>query len=139
MRGKFVFVFQFQHLPAFLRQLLIADIQGTANGTFRQPGLIPFSLDEELQEGFPLQAVAAMRGRIWRRVIEKTELHELKRAQSVISTKLLAGRTVVRVHSATSPGAGFDFVEPELEDVYFSTMAGHYGGRGEQPVLEAAR
>ena len=92
-----------------------------------------------LLEAEPLQAVAAMRGRIWRRVIEKTELHELERAQSVISTKLLAGRTVVRVHSATSPGAGFDLVEPDLEDVYFSTMAGHYGGRGEQPVLEAAR
>jgi hypothetical protein len=58
---------------------------------------------------------------------------------SVISTKLLAGRTVVRVHSETSPGAGFDLIEPELEDVYFSTMAGHYGGRGEQPAPEAAR
>src|SRR5262245_35007785 len=79
-----------------------------------------------LLEAEPLQAVAAMRGRIWRRVIEKTELHELKRAQPVISTKLLAGRTVVRVHSATPPGAGFHLVEPELEDVYFSTMAGHY-------------
>ena len=45
----------------------------------------------------------------------------------------------MRVHSATSPGAGFDLVEPDLEDVYFSTMAGHYGGRGEQPVLEAAQ
>lgn len=96
-----------------------------------------------LLEAEPLQAVAAMRGRIWRRVLEKsnasTELDELKRAQPVISTKLLAGRTVVRVHSATSPGAGFDPVEPELEDVYFSTMAGFYRGRGEQPVLEAAR
>ena len=76
-----------------------------------------------LLEAEPLQAVAAMRGRIWRRVIDRTELHELKRAQPVISTKLLAGRTVVRVHSATSPGAGFDLVEPELEDVYFSTIA----------------
>ena len=80
-----------------------------------------------------------MRGRIWQRVTEKTELDELKRAQPVISTKLLAGRTVVRVYSAASPGAGFDPVEPGLEDVYFSTMAGHYGGRGAQPVLEAAR
>jgi ABC-type multidrug transport system ATPase subunit len=76
-----------------------------------------------LLEAEPLQAVAAMRGRIWRRVIEKTELHEVKRAHSVISTKLLAGRTVVRVHSAAPPGAGFDLVEPDLEDVYFSTMA----------------
>jgi hypothetical protein len=30
---------------------------------------------------------------------------------------------VVRVHSAAPPGAGFDLVEPDLEDVYFSTMA----------------
>jgi ABC-type multidrug transport system ATPase subunit len=92
-----------------------------------------------LLEGEPLQAVAAMRGRIWQRVIEKTELADLKRAQSVISTRLLAGRTVVRVHSATAPGAGFDFVEPDLEDVYFSTLEGHYRGRVEQPVLQASR
>jgi ABC-2 type transport system ATP-binding protein len=96
-----------------------------------------------LLEAEPLEAVAAMRGRIWQRVLDKTrdktELDELKRAQPVISTKLFAGRTVVRVHSATPPGAGFDPVEPNLEDVYFSTMAGHYGGRGEQPVPEPAR
>jgi ABC-2 type transport system ATP-binding protein len=92
-----------------------------------------------LLEAEPLRAVAAMRGRIWRRVIEKTELPEVERAHAVISTKLLAGRTVVRVHSATSPGAGFELVEPELEDVYFSTMAGHHGALGEQPVLESAR
>jgi ABC-2 type transport system ATP-binding protein len=90
-----------------------------------------------LLEAEPLHAVAAMRGRIWQRVIKKTEL--LERAQSVISTKLLAGRTVVRVHSATSPGAGFDLVEPDLEDVYFSTMAGHYAMPSEGPVLEMAR
>jgi ABC-2 type transport system ATP-binding protein len=96
-----------------------------------------------LLEAEPLQAVAAMRGRIWRRVLDKinakTELGELERAQPVISTKLLAGRTVVHVHSATAPGPGFETVEPDLEDVYFSTMAGHYGGRGEQPRLECAR
>jgi ABC-2 type transport system ATP-binding protein len=79
-----------------------------------------------LLEAEPLQAVAAMRGRIWRRVIRKPELREIEQAYSVISTKLLAGRTAVRVHSTTPPGAGFDPVEPDLEDVYFSTMAGHY-------------
>jgi ABC-type multidrug transport system ATPase subunit len=92
-----------------------------------------------LLEAEPQHAVAAMRGRIWRRVIQKTVLGELERAQSVISTKLLAGRTVVRVHSATSPGAGFDPVEPDLEDVYFSTMAGHGVSPGRQPVLERTR
>ena len=92
-----------------------------------------------LLEAEPLHAVAAMRGRIWRRVIEKTELHELARSQSVISTKLLAGRTVVRVHSVTPPGAEFELVEPDLEDVYFSTMAGHNARPGEGMALEMAQ
>lgn len=92
-----------------------------------------------LLEAEPLRAVEALRGRIWRRVIQKPELPEIEREYSVISTKLLAGRTVVHVHSVTSPGAGFDLVEPDLEDVYFSTMAGHYGSRGEPLMPEAAQ
>ena len=80
-----------------------------------------------------------MRGSIWQRVIEKSGLPELRQSQPVISTRLLAGRTVVRVHSATSPGAGFDPVAPCLEDVYFSTLAGRYDGPGQPPVLGAAR
>src|SRR5687767_4185312 len=72
-----------------------------------------------LLEGEPLQAVAAIRGLIWQRVIEKTELQSVKHDYSVISTKLLAGRTLVHVYSDTSPGPGFDSAEPDLEDVYF--------------------
>jgi ABC-2 type transport system ATP-binding protein len=83
-----------------------------------------------LLEAEPLRAVAAIQGRIWRRIIQKTELPELQRAHSVISTKLLAGRTVVHVHGVASPGAGFDPVEADLEDVYFSAMAGHYEDPG---------
>ena len=75
-----------------------------------------------LLEAEPLRAVAELQGRIWRRVIDKHELPALERAQPVISTKLLAGRTVARVCSSSSPGAGFEAVEPDLEDVYFSTM-----------------
>ena len=70
-----------------------------------------------------------LRGRIWRRVISKKQLDELEREHAVISTKLLAGRTVVRVYSDGAPGASFEPAEPGLEDVYFSTMAGHVGQR----------
>jgi hypothetical protein len=31
------------------------------------------------------------------------------------------------VFAESSPGAGFEAVEPELKDVYFSVMAGHLG------------
>jgi hypothetical protein len=76
-----------------------------------------------------------MKGRIWRKVIEKSELAEIERKNAVISTKLLAGRTVVRVCSHENPGNGFEAAEPDLEDVYFSTMMGKASGRGKQPEV----
>ena len=85
---------------------------------------------EILLEAEPLGAIADLRGRIWRRVVSKQELAALEREHAVISTKLLAGRTVVRVHSDGSPGPGFELAEPDREDVYFSTMAGNIGRRG---------
>jgi ABC-2 type transport system ATP-binding protein len=88
---------------------------------------------EILLEAEPLRAVSDLRGRIWRRVISKEELPEVEREHAVISTKLLAGRTVVYVYSDMAPGPGFEAAEPDLEDVYFSTMAGQIGRRREQP------
>ena len=84
---------------------------------------------EILLEAEPLAAIEAMTGRIWRSVIDKSSLAEMEREQAVISTKLLAGRTVVHVYSDVSPGPGFELAEPDLEDVYFSTMAGQIGKR----------
>jgi ABC-type multidrug transport system ATPase subunit len=91
---------------------------------------------EILLEAEPLAAIEEMRGRIWRRVIEKSELAELEREHAVISTKLLAGRTLVRVYGDGVPGKGFEPAEPDLEDVYFSTMAGRIGRRPPQPDPE---
>lgn len=86
-----------------------------------------------LLETEPLRAVEELGGRIWRRVVSKEALPALEREHPVISTKLLAGRTVVRVYGDASPGPGFEPAEPDLEDVYFSAMAGHIGRRRPQP------
>ncbi|HEX2079379.1 MAG TPA: ABC transporter ATP-binding protein [Longimicrobium sp.] len=88
---------------------------------------------EILLEAEPLGAMEEMRGRIWRSVIEKRALAEVERAHAVISTKMLAGKTVVHVYNETAPGPGWEPAEPDLEDVYFSTMAGHIGRRRGQP------
>jgi len=94
---------------------------------------------EILLEAEPLGAIGEMEGRIWRRVVEKGALAEVERAHAVISTKLLAGKTVVRVYGDGAPGPGFDPAEPDLEDVYFATMAGHIGRRREEPEPAVAR
>ena len=85
---------------------------------------------EILLEAEPLRAMDELRGRIWRRTVSRDELEALEREMPVISTKLLAGRTIVHVHAESSPGAAFAPVDPALEDVYFSVMAGHHGRRG---------
>jgi ABC-2 type transport system ATP-binding protein len=82
-----------------------------------------------LLDAEPLQAVDALRGRIWRRTVSRDELPAVERAVPVISTKMLAGRTVVHVHGEASPGVEYEPVEPDLKDVYFSVMAGHHGRR----------
>jgi ABC-type multidrug transport system ATPase subunit len=84
---------------------------------------------EILLETEPLRAVENLRGRIWRRVVSKEDLPELKRVHSVISTRLNAGRTVVRVYGDGPPEPGFEPSDPDLQDVYFSAMAGHIGSR----------
>jgi ABC-type multidrug transport system ATPase subunit len=88
---------------------------------------------EILLEAEPLRAVENLQGRIWSRVISKDELSALEREHAVISTKLLAGRTVVHVYGDARPGLDFEPVNPDLEDVYFSTMAGRIGRRSERP------
>jgi ABC-2 type transport system ATP-binding protein len=80
-----------------------------------------------LLESEPHRAVGDLQGKIWRRVVSREELAALEREQVVISTKLLAGRTIAHVFRDGSPGQGFEAVVPDLEDVYFSAMSGHYG------------
>ncbi|GAB3712461.1 ABC transporter ATP-binding protein [Spirosoma flavus] len=79
-----------------------------------------------LLEAEPLRAVDDLRGKIWRCMISREELPKLEQQHSIISTKLLSGRTLVHVYSATSPGEQFEQAIPDLEDVYFSAMSGHY-------------
>jgi ABC-2 type transport system ATP-binding protein len=93
---------------------------------------------EILVEAEPEGAVRELRGRIWRRVIAREALSAMEREHAVISTKLLAGRTVVHVYGDTAPGPGFEPSEPDLEDVYFSTMARRMGRRTPHtPTLES--
>jgi ABC-type multidrug transport system ATPase subunit len=75
-----------------------------------------------LMSGDPAEAMRAVEGRIWRRTVLRSEIEEYQRDFEVISTRLVAGRTVVHVLSEASPGPGFEPAGCSLEDVYFSTL-----------------
>jgi ABC-type multidrug transport system ATPase subunit len=75
-----------------------------------------------LVEGEPLAAIDSLKGKVWKRIVEKAELDRVGKEHRVISTRLLAGRTLVHVREDASPGGNWQQVEPSLEDVYFDTM-----------------
>jgi len=77
---------------------------------------------EVLVSGDPAELAASLRGHIWQAAIARADLNSCKQRHSVISSRLSGGRTLVRVHADAEPEAGFQAVEPELEDVYFSSL-----------------
>jgi len=87
-----------------------------------------------LLEGEPAQAVEAVRGRIWRRQVERPELPAFEHALPVVSTTLVGGRTVIHVHGDAPPDPSFEPVEPDLKDVYFTAIRGiRIGGPSDSP------
>ncbi len=75
-----------------------------------------------LHRSEPREAIDAMRGKTWRKVIDKQDLEQHRQQHTVISTRLVAGRTVIHVFDEHDPGHGFAAVDPDLEDVYFTTL-----------------
>src|SRR5689334_22405811 len=66
-------------------------------------------------EGRPADLVAATRGQIWKKVIGRSELEDYQSKYEVISTRLVAGNSVIHVLSGKQP-EGFEPVEGGLED-----------------------
>jgi ABC-2 type transport system ATP-binding protein len=91
---------------------------------------------EILLETEPLRAMDELHGQIWSCEISREAQQDLEREHAVISTKLFAGRTVAHVYCDSAPGPGFESVKPDLEDVYFSAIAGRIGRRREHQQAE---
>jgi ABC-type multidrug transport system ATPase subunit len=74
-------------------------------------------------EGVPLDLINSTRGRIWMKMIDRRDLEQVRERYELLSTRLMAGRTVIHILSDRDPGNGFAAANAGLEDVYFSTLA----------------
>lgn len=72
--------------------------------------------------GKPSQLIDNLNGNIWEKRIEKSSIQDYKTKHNVISSRLFAGKTLVRVLADEIPDSEFASVSPNLEDVYFSTI-----------------
>ncbi len=77
-----------------------------------------------LFSGTPLDSVNQLHGRIWAKSITKADLPQYLAQYRVISNKLVAGKPLVHIVSEVDPGEGFSAANPDLEDVFFSTIDG---------------
>lgn len=82
------------------------------------------NLGKVLYQGSPSKALEAIQSRIWEKRVPKPELEALRTTHTVISEKLVGGMPVVHILAEGYPGTGFEPVEGDLEDVYFSYIFG---------------
>lgn len=75
-----------------------------------------------VKEGSPLQLVEELQNQIWSKTISREALSSYKTTHRVISTRLVSGKTQLRVLSSSKPAEGFVQVNPGLEDVYFTSV-----------------
>ncbi len=88
---------------------------------------------EVLLKGNPLSAIDSLRGKVWKKIIGKSEVDDYKGKYNVISDRLITGKPIIHVFSEEQPDASFEPVEADLEDVYFSQIFGN-----QQPVPATA-
>lgn len=80
-----------------------------------------------LLTGEPGSLIADLKGRVWKKAIEASELAGYREKFQVILIRLFAGKTLIHVLSDRQPEAGFEPVTPDLEDLYFASIRGFIG------------
>jgi ABC-type multidrug transport system ATPase subunit len=79
-------------------------------------------LGEVVAKGNPNDLTEAVKGRVWKKTIEKGELESYQSEMQVISTHLKAGQTIIHVLNDQQPDSSFEASTADLEDVYFAEI-----------------
>ena len=79
-------------------------------------------LGEVVAKGNPSELTEEIKGKIWKKGIEKADLERYQSEMQVISTYLKAGQTIIHVLSEEQPDSSFEPSKTNLEDVYFAEI-----------------
>jgi ABC-type multidrug transport system ATPase subunit len=86
------------------------------------PRMAIISQGQVLLTGEPHETIRSLEGRVWRREVATSAIEDYKSRLTVLSTRLVGGKTILHVLADSQPEAGFAAVEPDLEDVYFGQL-----------------
>lgn len=73
-------------------------------------------------KGEPINLIKNLNGKVWKGLVEKSELVTLEKKSQLISSRLYLGKVQVRLFSESTLDNGFEPADPEIEDIYFSTI-----------------
>ncbi len=71
--------------------------------------------------GKPLEAIELLKGKVWKKVVTKSEESQFTDNYTILSSRLSDGMVEIHVYSESNPGV-FDKTAPDLEDVYFAAI-----------------
>ena len=74
--------------------------------------------------GEPIELIKALNGKVWNGLVDKKDVVKIEEENQVISSRLNMGKVQVRVYSDIPLDNGFEKVDAEIEDLYFSTIHG---------------
>ena len=80
------------------------------------------NLGEIVFQGAPQAAIEDLSGKVYQKIVKREELAAYAKEYSIISNKMVGGRPLIHVYSETSLSDGFEPVQPNLEDVFFSKI-----------------
>lgn len=80
------------------------------------------NLGEIVFQGAPQTAIEDLSGKVYQKIVKREELDEYAKEYSIISNKMVGGKPLIHVFSESNPGDGFEQVQPNLEDVFFSKI-----------------
>ncbi|TBN04878.1 ABC transporter ATP-binding protein [Hyunsoonleella flava] len=80
-------------------------------------------LGEVVAQGKPSALIENVKGKVWKKTIDKSEIENYKQEMQVISTHLKSGDTVIHVLNDSQPDSSFEACEADLEDVYFAEIS----------------
>lgn len=106
-----------EHVVVILSTHIVSDVSDLCQS------MAIINLGRVLVQGHPVELAHSLRGRIWQKLISRAELPVYKERLPVISSRLVTGKTLIRVHGDSAPDAEFQAVEPDLEDLYFWTVS----------------
>jgi ABC-2 type transport system ATP-binding protein len=83
--------------------------------------------------------VAGLQGRIWRKLISRAELSELRQSMRVVSVRYHEDQLAVHVLADGTPPEGFEPIGGDLQDLYFAMTSERADGLNASEISEADR